>query len=210
MQHQAEPHAALEQPAPGGVDSQRSTAMSAARMSLQRSALVLVDYQGRLMPLIDRHAQVLREAQRLADAAQLLGVPIIGTEQNPDRLGPNLDSLRQRCTSTLAKTHFDACEDGLQHTLEMHAPGRPEVVIAGCEAHVCLLQTSLGLLRAGRRVWVVGPACGSRTAENQALALQRLAAAGATVVSAEMVLFEWLHDCRHPRFRDVLTLIKAD
>jgi nicotinamidase-related amidase len=83
------------------------------------------------------------------------------------------------------------------------------VVIAGCEAHVCLLQTALGLLRAGRRVWVVGPACGSRTADNQTLALQRLAAAGAVVVSAEMVIFEWLHHCRHPRFKEVLAVVKA-
>ena len=178
-------------------------------MQLERSVLVLVDYQGRLMPLIDGHATVVREAQRLADAAQLLQVPVVGTEQNAARLGPNLDSLRQRCTVTLAKTHFDACEDGLLQTLDEVAPARPEVVIAGCEAHVCLLQTTLGLLRAGRRVWLVGPACGSRTADNRALALQRLAAAGAVVVSAEMVLFEWLHDCRHPRFKDVLTLIKA-
>lgn len=183
--------------------------LSAARMRLERSVLVLVDYQGRLMPLIDGHATVVREAQRLADAAQLLQVPVVGTEQNAARLGPNLDCLRQPCTVTLAKTHFDACEDGLLQTLDEVAPGRPEVVIAGCEAHVCLLQTTLGLLRAGRRVWLVGPACGSRTGDNRALALQRLAAAGAVVVSAEMVLFEWLHDCRHPRFKDVLTLIKA-
>lgn len=184
-------------------------AVPAARMQLERSVLVLVDYQGRLMPMIDRHATVVREAQRLADAAQVLGVPVIGTEQNPDRLGANLDSLRQRCTATLTKTHFDACEDGLLQALDIHAPGRPELVIAGCEAHVCLLQTTLGLLRAGRHVWVVGPACGSRTADNQALALQRLGRAGAVVVSAEMVLFEWLQHCHHPRFRDVLTLIKA-
>jgi nicotinamidase-related amidase len=181
----------------------------AAVMCAERCALVLVDYQGRLMPMIEGHQAVLREAQRLADAAACLDVPVIGTEQNPLRLGPNVDSLRQRCASTLAKTHFDACEDGLLPALDAHAPGRPEVVVAGCEAHVCLLQTALGLLRAGRRVWVVGPACGSRIASNHALALQRLAAAGAVVVSAEMVLFEWLHDCRHPRFREVLSLIKA-
>jgi nicotinamidase-related amidase len=179
------------------------------RMQLERCALVLVDYQGRLMPLIHDHQRVVREAQRVAEAAQQLGVPVIGTEQNPARLGPNLDSLRQRCASTLAKTHFDACEDGLLQALDVAAPGRTDVVIAGCEAHVCLLQTSLGLLRAGRRVWVVGPACGSRAADNQTLALQRLTAAGAAVVSAEMVIFEWLHHCSHPRFKEVLTLVKA-
>jgi nicotinamidase-related amidase len=174
-------------------------------MNARRSALVLVDYQARLMPMVDRHERVVTEALRLADAALLLDVPVIGTEQNPAGLGPNLDSVRQRCASTLTKTHFDACEDGLLQALG----DVPEVVIAGCEAHVCLLQTGLGLLRAGRRLWVVGPACGSRTAANQALAMQRLRDAGAVIVSAEMVIFEWLHDCRHPRFREVLALVKA-
>ena len=84
----------------------------------------------------------------------------------------------------------------------------PQVVVAGCEAHVCLLQTALGLLRAGRRVWVVAPACGSRRSADHALAMQRLSQAGATLVSSEMVLFEWLADCRHPQFKPVLQLVK--
>jgi nicotinamidase-related amidase len=84
-----------------------------------------------------------------------------------------------------------------------------EVVIAGCEAHVCLLQTALGLLRAGLAVWVVAPACGSRSAEDHALAMQRLSVAGAVIVSLEMVAFEWLRTCEHARFRAVLSLLKT-
>ena len=103
--------------------------------------------------------------------------------------------------------HFDACEEGLTSLLQAIGE-RPEVVIAGCESHVCMLQTALGLLRSGRRVWVVADACGSRRAADHALAMQRLRDAGATVVGAEMVMFEWVHDCRHPAFREVLALIK--
>jgi nicotinamidase-related amidase len=180
--------------------------MTAERIDAQTSTLVLVDYQQRLMPLIHDHERVLHEALRLADAASLLDVPIVGTQQNPQGLGSNDVRIRQRCASTLDKMHFDACEDGLVAALGE----RNDVVLAGCEAHVCLLQTGLGLLRTGRRVWVVAPACGSRSPADRALALERLRQAGAGIVSVEMVLFEWLHDCRHPRFKDVLAVIKRE
>jgi nicotinamidase-related amidase len=175
-----------------------------------RSALVLVDYQQRLLPAIDRAAQVVALGARLADIAHELGIPVIGTEQNPAGLGRNADPIRARCDTTLPKMHFDACRDGLLRHLQGDA-ARPvgEVVIAGCEAHVCLLQTALGLLHAGLAVWVVAPACGSRSAEDHALAMQRLRAAGAVIVSPEMVAFEWLRTCEHARFRAVLPLLKT-
>jgi nicotinamidase-related amidase len=184
--------------------------MHHATVSADRSVLVLVDYQQRLLPAIHRGEQVVAQALRLADAARELGIRVIGTEQNPAGLGPNVESLRQRCASTLAKMHFDACEDGLLETLhgDAHATPAAEVVIAGCEAHVCLLQTALGLLRAGHRVWVVGTACGSRSPQDHELAMQRLRQAGAVIVSTEMVVFEWLRTCQHPRFKPVLALVR--
>jgi nicotinamidase-related amidase len=184
--------------------------MHPATVSADRSVLVLVDYQQRLLPAIHRGEQVVAQALRLADVARELGIRVIGTEQNPAGLGPNVESLRQRCASTLAKMHFDACEDGLLETLrgDAHAAPAAEVVIAGCEAHVCLLQTALGLLRAGHRVWVVGPACGSRSPQDHELAMQRLRQAGAMIVSTEMVVFEWLHSCQHPGFKPVLALVR--
>jgi len=113
------------------------------------------------------------------------------------------------CARTLAKTHFDACADGLLDALAEVNPDGDQVVVAGCEAHVCMMQTALGLLRAGKRVWVVANASGSRRASDHAAAMARLARAGATIVTHEMVLFEWLDDCKHPRFRAVLGRIKA-
>lgn len=180
-------------------------------MTAAASRLVLVDYQERLMPAIHEGGHRLAQALLLADAARVLGVPVLGTEQNPTRLGPNAAALRARCDQTMDKTHFDACRDGLADLLELGQPpgARPEVVIAGCEAHVCLLQTALGLLERGFRLWVVASACGSRRAEDRLAGLQRLQQAGATLVSAEMVLFEWLGDCRHPQFKTLLDLVKA-
>ena len=175
----------------------------------QQSSLVLVDYQRRLMPAIHGGAQAVAHAIRIADIARELGIPVLGTEQNPQGLGPNEPALRERCDRTLSKMHFDACADGLLEWLRPPgAPPRNDVVIAGCEAHVCLMQTALGLLRSGLAVWVIAPACGSRSAENHALAMQRLQAAGAGIVSVEMVAFEWLRTCEHGRFKPVLKLLK--
>lgn len=184
--------------------------VKAERMHASCSALVLVDYQGRLMPAIADGERVLGQALRLARIAQALGVPVIGTEQNPRGLGPNDAGLAALCGRTLPKMHFDACADGLLQWLPAAGtPAPTEVVIAGCEAHVCLLQTSLGLLRAGHRLWVAADACGSRRPDEHALAMQRLREAGAGVVSVEMVAFEWLHSCEHPRFGQVLQLLKT-
>ena len=177
------------------------------RLDAARCVLVLVDLQARLLPAIERGAAVLADAGRVADAARRLGVPVLVTEHNPARLGPTVDALRQDGASTLAKMHFDACDDGLLDALAAFAD-RPQVVIAGCESHVCLMQTALGLRRAGRPVAVVADACGSRRPGDHALAMQRLHDAGATLVGTEMLLFEWLGDCRHPAFRPVLDLVK--
>ena len=178
-------------------------------MRAEKSVLVLVDYQSRLMPAIHEASHVAGIAQLLGQVARLLGIPVLGTEQNPDKLGPNLEQVKAGCDRTLAKTHFDACKDGLLGALDDAKPGCEQIVIAGCEAHVCMMQTALGLLESGKRVWVVANASGSRHPGDHAAAMSRLGHAGATIVTHEMVMFEWLGDCRQARFREVLELIKA-
>jgi nicotinamidase-related amidase len=174
-----------------------------------RSVLVLVDFQQRLMPAIHRADEVVAEALRLADAARELGIRVVGTEQNPGGLGPGDEAIRQRCDAMLAKMHFDACADGLAALLKAEGGVAPtHAVVAGCEAHVCLLQTALGLLDAGLQVWVAAPGCGSRRPRDHELAMARLRQAGAVVVSTEMVIFEWLRTCEHERFRAVLQVVK--
>ena len=191
------------------------------------SQLVLVDYQARLMPALFESEAVLANALRLAQLAQLVGVPVWGTEQNPSKLGENAPALRALCQRTLAKMHFSAVEEGLgewlrppvkapqgnARSLPMHlqkaaAPERSMVVIAGCEAHVCLLQTALDLLEDEFEVWVVTDACTSRTERNRDAAFDRLAGAGAELVTTEMVGFEWLRTAEHPEFKAAQALIK--
>lgn len=175
-----------------------------------RCAVVLVDYQLRLLPAIRDGAQVLAEAARLADCARALGIRVVGTEQNPRGLGPNAPEIRERCETTVAKMHFDGCADGLAQALRV--PGRPsptDVVVAGCETHVCLMQTALGMQRAGLAVWVAANACGTRYAADHDLALARLRQSGAVLGSVESIAFEWLRTCAHERFREVLAILKA-
>ncbi len=191
------------------MDTTSATAHAAETIDAASSVLVLVDYQARLMPAIHDAAAVVAHGVLLAQAAHVLDIPVIGTEQNPSGLGPNVDDIRAACAVTLGKTHFDASADGLVQALREARPDVRQVVVAGCEAHVCMLQTALGLLRAGLQVWVVANASGSRRPTDHAAAMARLTRAGATVVTHEMVLFEWLADCRHPRFREVLKIIKA-
>jgi nicotinamidase-related amidase len=199
-------------------------------LDADESQLVLVDYQARLLPAIHEGPAVLANAMRLAQMAQALGVPAWGTEQNPDKLGQNPAELRALCRKTLAKMHFSAVADGLadwlrpparpqggnvrslprhlQKPAEPREAERPRIVIAGCEAHVCLLQTALELLEQEFEVWVVTDACSSRTERNRDAAFDRLAGSGAELVTTEMVGFEWLRTAEHPEFKAVQALIK--
>ena len=96
----------------------------------------------------------------------------------------------------------------LQRAAPEEEPGRTTIVIAGCEAHVCLMQTALDLLEEDFEVWVVTDACSSRTERNRDAAFDRLAGNGAELVTTEMVAFEWLRTAEHPLFKEILGLVK--
>ena len=199
-------------------------------LDAEDSQLVLVDYQERLRPALFQGEACLANAMRLAQAAQVLAVPVWGTEQNPGKLGSNPPALKALCRQTLAKMQFSACEEGLVEWLRPEVKSKPSgnarslpkhlqkpaaadpapssIVLAGVEAHVCLLQTALDLLEDEFDVWVVTDACTSRTERNRDAAYDRLAAAGAELLTTEMVLFEWLRSAEHPHFKEVQALIK--
>ena len=170
------------------------------------SLLMLIDFQGKLMPAIDDGLHVVASAEKLAKVAQLLKIPVVATEQNPKGLGGTLDSLAAYPSRTLPKHDFDASR--AQDFGTLLDPRRPQLVITGCEAHICVLQTALGLIDAGHEVIVVEDAGGSRRPENRAAALKRLERHGAEIVTAEMVIFEWLGSAANPAFRNALAIIK--
>lgn len=199
-------------------------------LDVEDCQLVLVDYQDRLMPAIHDAGHVVQQAALLAQSARALGVPVWGTEQNPQGLGPTVAELRAHCQQIFSKTDFDATQStGLMQALRPAAPraggnarslpkhlqkapapvpGRSTVVLAGCEAHICLLQTALGLLEQELDVWVVTDACGSRRERDRDAAFDRLAGNGVELVTTEMVLFEWLQSSDHPQFKDIQAWLK--
>jgi nicotinamidase-related amidase len=192
------------------------------------SQLVLIDYQARLLPAIHDGPAVLANACRLAQMAKLAGVPVWATEQNPAKLGGTHESLTPLCNHIAPKMEFSGADvlqpllappapaprgnaRSLPRHLQKPAPAGPQrgtLVIAGCETHVCLLQTALMLLDAEWDVWVVTDACGSRTERNRDAAYDRLASAGCELVTTEMVGFEWLRGCEHPQFKALQALVK--
>jgi nicotinamidase-related amidase len=171
-----------------------------------RTTLLVIDFQQRLMPAIHDASSVLANAGRLIEAAKKLGVPAIVTEQYPRGLGPTVPELAVDGMPKLAKMDFDATRaDGL---FELLPKDRPDIVVAGCEAHVCVLQTVLGLIDAGHAVHVVRDAIGSRRTESREAAVERMRHHGAGIVTTEMALFEWLGTAADPHFREISVLIR--
>lgn len=170
------------------------------------SVLLLVDLQARLMPAIHDGQAVVDNALRLGRAARLLSVPVLATAQNPGGLGANVDDVTALAERTLDKRYFDATREPAFTSFV--PPDRRFAFVAGCEAHVCVLQTTLGLLGKGFAVRLVADAIGSRVDASRQAAIARAAKAGAEIVTTEMVIFEWLQTCDHPRFRDCLKLVK--
>jgi nicotinamidase-related amidase len=175
-------------------------------LTAEGAVLLLVDLQERLMPVIHDNEVVVARAVRLAEAARLLGVPVCATEQNPAGLGPTVPPLAAYPQAILPKTAFSAAGDpGFPALLPA---GVGQIIVAGCEAHVCVLQTVLDLLAAGHLVAVAADAVGSRDPEDRAAAIERARQHGAEIVTSEMALFEWLRDSGHPKFREVQKLLK--
>lgn len=183
-----------------------------------RSVLVVIDLQGKLMDVIHRPRLVVEATIRLMKLAELFGVPVILTEQYPRGLGPTHPEIRAGFDALAVpkryvdKTAFGCCgEPSFLRALDELRPGSGaprQVVVAGIEAHVCVLQTVIELIRHGNQVHVSWDAVSGRGEEYRRHALERMAAAGAAVTNHESVGFEWARDKNHPRFRELSTLLK--
>jgi nicotinamidase-related amidase len=177
------------------------------------SQLVVIDIQTRLaaaMPSAARE-RVLKNTAILLQAAGLLQLPVVATEQYPKGLGNTEAALAQHFPDGLdvvCKTCFASTgAAGFNTALDAH-PGRHQVILSGMEAHVCVLQTAMELLGRGYQVFVAEDAVCSRDDANRHNAMARLRQAGAVITNTESVLFEWLRDAAHPQFKAVTALIK--
>jgi nicotinamidase-related amidase len=175
------------------------------------SFLLIVDMQEKLVPAVEQPGRVVANAVRLMTGAARLEVPILLTEHYPKGIGPIVPALRALASADamLEKIHFDAVSEP-DCARRFAALGRRQAVVAGTEAHVCVLQSALGLKRAGYDPYLVVDAVSSRKPEDKAVAVVRLRDAGVGAVTTEMVLFEWLARGNTAEFRDLLPVIKSD
>ena len=171
-------------------------------MDVGQCQVLIVDVQEKLMPVIHRGDQVIENCCWLVNLAAELNVPCLMSEQYPAGLGQTVAKLRQleNHLTVFEKLYFSACRQSDGRSL-LDAGNRKQCLIAGVEAHVCVLQTALDLQYSGHQVYVVAEAVSSRTPENRELGLARMIQAGITVVSKEMVVFEWLQRAATDDFR---------
>lgn len=181
--------------------------MAVPRLTAAASVLVVIDVQEKLLAAVPTGPALVREVGFLLDAAALLGVPAVATEQYPKGLGPTVPDLARRLPADRpAKTAFSCC-GAAGFVEQLKAAGRRQAVLVGMEAHVCVLHTALDLLAGGCEVFLPADAVASRSAFDRDTALRRLERAGAVLTTAEATAFEWVGDASHPQFKPLSRLV---
>ncbi|APX90308.1 hydrolase [Brevirhabdus pacifica] len=173
------------------------------------SILIVIDMQERLVPAMQAPARTIRNAATLITAARAMDVPVLLTEQYPEGLGRTVPGIAKVSDGVpiFEKLHFSCMEDEAIRDAVAES-GRRQVVLAGMEAHICVVQTAASLMEDGFEVFVVSDATASRTLESETACIERLSAGGAGIVTTEMVVFEWLGRAGTDAFRQILPLVK--
>lgn len=177
-------------------------------ISSENSLLLIIDVQEKLVKMLN-DTNVYRQAVNVSKAAGILGLPVIISEQYPKGLGSTIEEIKQAVPEAhyIEKTNFSVLnEPDFKEKLKSY--NKKQIILIGIEAHICVLQTAADLLNAGYEVFVVQNACGSRCDENKQAALRRLIHSGCAIVTTEMVLFELLKGSKHPKFKEVQSIIK--
>lgn len=175
----------------------------------EEAVLVLIDIQDKLAAAMKKKEDVVANCLHLVELAKMLEIPILVTEQYPKGLGPTLEEIRKALPvyEPFEKTAFDCCRE-IGFIEKVAATGRKKILLTGMEAHICVLQTALGLLQAGYAVQVVRDAVCSRTKDNFRMAIEWLRQAGAVVTGTETVLFQLLEKAGGEAFKVISKRIK--
>ncbi|EOA1769289.1 hydrolase [Vibrio parahaemolyticus] len=179
-------------------------------LSKGNTGLIVVDVQGKLATLMHESDALIENITKLVKGAKALDLPILWLEQNPGRLGPTAEPIREVLESThlpITKYTFDGCKEATFKVAVENAKVDTWLV-CGIESHICVYQTAVSLRQSGYRVELVTDCVSSRTATNKALALAKLTANGVVLTGLEMCLYEMVEDCRAPEFKEILALIK--
>jgi nicotinamidase-related amidase len=176
-------------------------------MSADDTVLLVIDVQEKLMRLLPRRRRIIWNIRRLIDAARVLDVSVLATEQYPQGLGGTEPELASRLGPSPAKLGF-SCASCPEVMGSIESSGVLKVLAVGIEAHVCVQQTVLDLLSASYRVYVAVDAVGSRSAIDCDTALRRMDSSGATLTTAESAMFEWCQAAGTPRFKAISALVR--
>jgi nicotinamidase-related amidase len=179
-------------------------------LNVDNTALLVIDVQGKLAQLMHQKESLFANLEKIIRGAQVLEVPIIWTEQVPEKLGqttPAIAELLVNSAEPISKASFSCC--GVQPFMaQLQALDRRQTLMTGIETHICVYQTAVDLLDMGYEVQVVADAVSSRTAENRQIGLDRLNEAGAIITSTEMALFELLRIAEGDKFRQITKIVK--
>jgi len=177
-------------------------------LSRRSSLLVVVDVQEKLAPLIHETERLVANCLKLVQCAKLFEVPAVATEQYPQGLGPTIPSLASFFPNRPVKLRFSCAEVLNWPAAAERDDHRFQVILCGIEAHVCVLQTAFDLLALGYQVYFIADACSSRRQLDWQIAMERIQAAGAVVMTTESVLFEWCETAEAPEFKQFVSIVK--
>ena len=179
-------------------------------LTIDNTLLVVIDVQGKLAEIMHDKENLFANLERIIKGVQVLNIPIIWTEQVPEKLGstlPQFSKLLADSTKPIPKSSFSCCGVA-PFTDALKSSGRQQILMAGIETHVCVYQTTLDLLAEGYEVQIVTDAVSSRTPENRHIGLTRMKDAGAILTSTEMALFELLRVAEGPQFKQIAKIVK--
>lgn len=175
----------------------------------ENAVLVVIDVQGKLATLMHKHKRLFENVTRMIDGAKALNIPIIWTEQIPDKLGATVEVVKEHLEGVelLTKNTFSCCGgDGFNEKLDQL--GKSQILVCGIETHVCVYQTCQDLLANGKEVHLVTDAVSSRFKQNYYLGMERIKDLGGIMTSVEMSLFEMLKVAEGDRFKKVIKIVK--
>ncbi|MFN8238093.1 MAG: hydrolase [Chitinophagales bacterium] len=174
----------------------------------EKTALMVVDVQERLMPVIDNGELLLANVNRLIKGAEVLKVPVIITEQYPKGLGNTCKEVELPDNAPVIEKMCFSCMLSAPVTMQLQHLNVNSLLLCGVESHICVFKTALDALKLGFEVHVIADAVSSRTPDNKRIALERLKQAGAFIASTEMVLFQLLDEAGTDEFKAISRLIK--
>lgn len=178
-------------------------------LDIDNTAFVLIDVQGKLAEVVHEKQSLYANLSKLIRGMQALKIPIIWTEQVPEKTGrtiPEISDLLEPARP-ISKLTFSCCENEVFMAF-LKTLDREQILLAGIETHVCIYQTATELVDMHYEVEVVADAVSSRTASNKAIGLEKIKACGAALTSTETALFELTRTATHPAFREILALVK--